>query len=62
MSYPKEKMITCLLSSELQHVNIGIVALSEVWRLAGGWLQPSWRVVTPTAGLVDLKVPMPKEL
>jgi len=30
MSYPKKRMITCLLSSELKHLNIAIAALSEV--------------------------------
>ena len=32
MSYPEERMITCLLSSELKHLDIGIAALSEVRR------------------------------
>ena len=43
MSYPKEGMITCLLSSELKRLDIGIAALAEVWRpdcdetMAGGY-------------------------
>ena len=43
MSYPEEKMITCLLSSELKRLDIGIAALSEVRRpdcgeiMAGGY-------------------------
>ena len=32
MSYPEQRMITCLLSSELMHLDIGIAALSEVRR------------------------------
>ena len=32
----QERMITCLLSSELKHLNIGIAALSEVQRLDRG--------------------------
>ena len=49
-----------LLSSELQHLNISIAALSEVRR---EWiLVRSWRVVIPTIGLVALMVTMPKEL
>ena len=46
-----------LLSSELKRLDIGIAALSEVWRPAR-----SWWVVTPTIGLVALMVTMPKEL
>ena len=43
MSYPKEIMNTCLLSSDLKCLDIGIAALSEVRRLdlgeimAGGY-------------------------
>ena len=43
MSYPKERIITCLLSSELKRLDIGIAALSEVRRpdcgdiMAGGF-------------------------
>ena len=43
MSYPEERMITCLLSSELKRLDIGIAALSEVRRpdcgeiMAGGY-------------------------
>ena len=43
MSHPEERMITCLLSSELMHLDIGIAALSEVRRpdcgefMAGGY-------------------------
>ena len=43
MSYPEERMITCLLSSELKRLDIGIAALSEVLRpdcseiMAGGY-------------------------
>ena len=36
MSYPKERMITCLLSTELKRLNIGIAALSEVQRPDSG--------------------------
>ena len=36
MSYPEERMITCLLSSELKRLNIGIAALYEVWKLGCG--------------------------
>ena len=36
MSYPQERMITCLLSYELNRMNIGIAALSEVWRPDSG--------------------------
>ena len=36
MSYPQERMITCLLSSELKCLDIGIAALSEVLRLDSG--------------------------
>ena len=32
MSYPEERMITCLLSSDLKRLDIGIAALSEVLR------------------------------
>ena len=32
MSYPEERMITCLLSSELQRLNIAIATLSEARR------------------------------
>ena len=32
MSYPEERMITCLLSFELKRLNIGLAALSEVRR------------------------------
>ena len=32
MSYPEERMITCLLSSEIKRLDIGISALSEVRR------------------------------
>ena len=43
MSYLEERMITCLLSSELKCLNIGIAAPSEVQRpdssenMAGGY-------------------------
>ena len=43
MSYPEERMTTCLLSSELKRLDIGIAALSEVRRpdcgeiMAGGY-------------------------
>ena len=43
MSSQKQRMITCLLLSELQRLNISIAALSEVWRpdsgeiMAGGY-------------------------
>ena len=36
MSYPSERMITCLLSSELKRLDIGIAALSEVRRPDSG--------------------------
>ena len=36
MSYLEERIITCLLSSELECLNIGIAALSEVWRPNSG--------------------------
>ena len=36
MSHPEKRMITCLLSSELKRLNIGIAALSEVRRLDRG--------------------------
>ena len=36
MSYLEEKMINCLLSSELKRLNIGIAALSEVRTLDSG--------------------------
>ena len=55
----KEDDHLSLLSSELKHLNIGIAALSEVRRLDA---VRSWRVVTPTIGLVALMVTMPKEL
>ena len=44
MSYPQERMITCLLSSALKHFNIGIATLSEVQRpdcgeiMVGGYI------------------------
>ena len=47
-----------LLSSELQRLNPGIAALSEVRRPV---LERSWWVVTPTPGLGVLMVTMPKE-
>ena len=58
MSYPEDRMINCLLS-ELKRLNIGIAALSEVWRpdsgeiMAGGYTY-YWSVT--------LMVTMPKEL
>ena len=36
MSYLSERMITCLLSSELKRLDIGIATLSEVPRLDCG--------------------------
>ena len=58
MSDPEERMITCLLSSELKRLNIDIAALRF-----GDWIVArSWQVVTPTIGLVILVVTMPKEL
>ena len=44
MYYPKERMITCLLSSELKHLDIGIAALSEVRRPDSGEIMvtPGW--------------------
>ena len=59
MSYPKERMITCLLLSELKRLNIGIAALSEVRRPDCGEIMVG---VRPTIGLVALMVTMPKEL
>ena len=47
------------LSSELQHLNIGIAALSEVQGTDSGEIMA---VVSPTIGLVTLMVTMPKEL
>ena len=41
MSYPKERMITCLLSSELKCLNISIAALSEVQRPDSGKIMVS---------------------
>ena len=58
MSYPKERMITCLLSSELKHLDIGIAAVSEGQRPDCGEIMA---VVTPTISLVTLMVTMPKE-
>ena len=58
MSYPEERMITCLLSFELKCLDIDIAALSEVRRpdcseiMAGGYTY---------FGLVALIVTMPKE-
>ena len=43
-----------LLSSALKRLDIGIAALSEVWR--------SWGMVKPTIGLDALMVTMPKGL
>ena len=59
MSYPEERMITCLFSSDLKRLNIGIAALFEVRRPI---VTRSWRVVTPTIVLAALLVTVPKEL
>ena len=62
MSYFRERMITdhlSLLSSNLKCLNTGI---GHSLRFGDRIMARSWRVVTPTIGVVALLDTMPKEL
>jgi len=60
MSYPEESIITCLCYHLSSRVWTSV--LQHSLRFGDRIVARSWRVVTPTIGLVALMVTMPKEL